>query len=200
MSPKLPLASFYAKARCVERLSRTGCTQEILMLVRQISRNANSHYIDDRARGFHGCAGARGRAITGRQYQKDFCDTDSHAAAKKEAICQEDITFAQPFAEKEIFSSAGKGVPHTISCPANRKEKTFCHGIADCVTVTEKETVANASAKRTAIHIDNSQRDTFSECGARAFTHEGAGITISARFKKTRRPECDVSAGRNQRF
>jgi hypothetical protein len=172
------------------------------MLVRQSFRNASSHHSDDRARGFHGCADARGRAITDRQYQKDFFNTDSHAAAKKEAICKEDIAFAQPLAEKEIFPSPSKGVARTISCPANRKEKAFRYGIAECVTTTEKETIAdaNASTKRTAIPIDNSQRDTFSECGAGEFTDEGAGITISARFKKTRRAECDVSAGRDQRF
>jgi hypothetical protein len=138
------------------------------MPVRQSFRNASSHHIDDRARGFHGSADARGRAIIGRQYQKDFFDTDSHAAAKKEAICKEDIAFA----EKEIFPSPSKGVAHTISCPANRKEKAFRYGIAECITATEKETIANANAstKRTAIHIDNSQRDTFSECGAGEFT------------------------------
>jgi hypothetical protein len=89
------------------------------MPVRQSFRNASSHHTDDRARGFHGFADARGRAITDRQYQKDFFDTDSHAAAKKEAICKEDIAFAEPFAEKESFPSPSKGVAHTISCPAN---------------------------------------------------------------------------------
>jgi hypothetical protein len=198
-SPKLPLASFYAKARCVERLSKTECAQEIITPVRQSFRNASSRHIDDRARGFHGSADARGRAITGRQYQKDFFDTDSHAAAKKEAVCKEDVAFAEPFAEKEIFAPPGKGVAHAIRCPADRKEKTFRYGI-ECVTATEKETVANASAKRNATHIDNSRRDTFSECGAGEFTDEGAGITISGRFEKTRRAECDVNTGRDQGF
>ena len=201
-SPKLPLASFYAKARCIEWLSKTGCAQEIIGSVRQSFRNASSHHINDRARGFHGCTDARGRAITDRQYQKDFFDTDSHAVAKKEAICKEDIAFAQPFAEKEIFPSPSKGVAHIVSCTANRKEKAFRYGIAECVTATEKETIANANAstKRTAIHIDNSQRDTFPKRGAGEFTDEGAGITVSGRFEKTRRAECDVSAGRDQRF
>jgi hypothetical protein len=133
------------------------------MPVRQSFRNASSRHTDDRVRGFHGFADARGRAI--KQYQKDFFDTDSHAAAKKEALSKEDIAFAEPFAEKEIFPSPSKGVVHTISCPANRKEKAFRYGIAECVTATEKETItnANASTKRTAIPIDNSQRDTFSE-------------------------------------
>jgi hypothetical protein len=181
MSPKLPLASFYAKARCIEWLSKTGCAQEIIGSVRQSFRNASSHHIDDRARGFHGC---------------------THAVAKKEAICKEDIAFAQPFAEKEIFPSPSKGVAHIVSCTANRKEKAFRYGIAECVTATEKETIANANAstKRTAIHIDNSQRDTFPKRGAGEFTDEGAGITVSGRFEKTRRAECDVSAGHDQRF
>jgi hypothetical protein len=129
-------------------------------------RNATSHHIDDRARGFHGSADARGRAITGRQHQKDFFDADSYAAAKKEAVCKEDVAFAEPFAEKEIFASPAKRVAHTIRCPAKQKEKTLRYGIAQYVTGTEKETVANASARRNATSIGNSQRDRFPDHGA----------------------------------
>jgi hypothetical protein len=146
-SPKLPLASFYAKATYVERLSKTECAQEIITPGRQSFRNGSSHHIDDRARGFHGSADARGRAITGRQYQKDFFDTDSYAGAKKEAVCKEDVAFAEPFAKKEIFASPDKGDAHAIRCPANRKKKTFRYGIAECVIETQNENVANASAR-----------------------------------------------------
>jgi hypothetical protein len=100
-------------------LCEAGCAQEIITPVRQRSPNVGSHNTDYSVCGFHGSGDRRRRAIAGRQYQKDFFDTDSHAGAKKEAVSKEDVTFAEPFAEKEIFASPGKGVAHSIRCCAN---------------------------------------------------------------------------------
>src|ERR1700737_3773476 len=106
IGPKLTTAADLGESReCVRRRPRYW--ERNPSFVRQTLWYVDSHPYRARPDGFRCGACSRGGAVAQRHNQKDFFDTHPHAqAAEKEKFLdhKKAITFADPFAKKEIIA------------------------------------------------------------------------------------------------